>query len=382
MTSYDAVLLLSFGGPEGPEDVIDFLANVTRGRGIPRERLAEVGKHYDHFGGISPINAQNRALISALQVELAARGHSLPIYFGNRNWHPLLAETLAEMVADGVGRALVILTSAYSSYSGCRQYRENLAAAVAEAGLTGQLEVDKVRAYFDHPGFIEPMVQHTLTALGELPVVDGATRLVFSTHSIPVASAARSGPPGAYDPGAGGAYVGQHLAVAELIADTVGDRLGREIDWRLVYQSRSGPPDMPWLEPDISVHLAEISAEGASGAVIVPIGFVSDHMEVAWDLDTVAVADARQLGLPVVRAATVGTDPVFVSGLADLVEERLADTPSSDRPAMTPLGPSHDVCPVGCCANPRGFVPAVCGSDPQVSVSPAGPVPVAGETRG
>ena len=169
MTSYDALLLLSFGGPEGPDDVVDFLANVTRGRGIPRERLAEVGKHYQHFGGVSPINAQNRALIAALGEELGARGHSLPIYFGNRNWHPMLAETLVDMAADGVGRALVILTSAYSCYSGCRQYRENLAAAAAEIGPAGRLELDKVRAYFDHPGFVEPMVEHTLAALASQP---------------------------------------------------------------------------------------------------------------------------------------------------------------------------------------------------------------------
>lgn len=379
MTSYDALLLLSFGGPEGPDEVVDFLANVTRGRGIPRERLAEVGTHYQHFGGVSPINAQNRALIAALKAELGARGHSLPIYFGNRNWHPMLAETLVDMAADGVGRALVILTSAYSCYSGCRQYRENLAAAVAEGGLAGRLELDKVRAYFDHPGFVEPMVENTLAALAKLPSVDDATRLVFSTHSIPVASAAGSGPPGAYDPTTGGAYVAQHLAVAELIADTVGVRPAREFDWALVYQSRSGPPQVPWLEPDISQHLEQLSAAGASGAVIVPIGFVSDHMEVVWDLDTVAVADAERLGLPVARAATAGTDPLFVAGLADLVEERLMDTPVADRPAMTPLGPNPDVCPVGCCANPRGPVSALCGSDPQAPASTAGQSPPASD---
>lgn len=379
MTSYDALLLLSFGGPEGPDEVVDFLANVTRGRGIPRERLAEVGQHYQHFGGVSPINAQNRALIAALDTEMRVRGHSLPIYFGNRNWHPLLADTLAEMAADGVRRALVIVTSAYSCYSGCRQYRENLAAAVTDAGLDGRLELDKVRAYFDHPGFVEPMVEHTLAALAELPSVDDATRLVFTTHSIPVSSAAASGPPGAYDPATGGAYVAQHLAVAALIADAVGARLGRELDWQLVYQSRSGPPEMPWLEPDVSDHLEQISGQGATGAVIIPIGFVSDHMEVVWDLDTVAVADAERLRLPVARAATVGTDALFVSGLADLVEERLADTPVSDRPALTPLGPNPDICPAGCCANPRGPVAALCGADPQAA---AGSRPPAGGHHG
>lgn len=363
MTQYDAILLLSFGGPEGPDDVIDFLANVTRGRGIPRERLAAVGEHYAHFGGVSPINRQNRELIAALQPELQRRGIDLPVYFGNRNWHPMLADTLRVMADDGVRRALVIVTSAYSSYSGCRQYRENLADAVAESGIGDQIRFDKVRHYFDHPGFIEPMVANTLAALDSLPSVDDDTNLVFTTHSIPLASAASSGPPGLYDPESGGAYVAQHRAVASVIAEQVGQMIGRDLRWDLVYQSRSGAPHIPWLEPDISDHLAALSSAGASGAVIIPIGFISDHMEVVWDLDTVALDDAARLGLPAARAATVGCAPGFVAALADLVTERLDDLPAGQRPALTALGPSYDVCPAGCCPNPRGERPALCGLD-------------------
>lgn len=229
MTDYDAILFLSFGGPEGPDDVIDFLANVTRGRGIPRERLAAVGEHYQHFGGVSPINAQNRELIAALETELRARDIDLPVYFGNRNWHPMLADTLGEMDRDGIQQALCIVTSAYSSYSGCRQYRENLADAVATAGIEDRMRFDKVRHYFDHPGFVGPMVSNTLAALRTLPTVDDETRLVFTTHSIPTASAAASGPPGAYDQAQGGAYVTQHRAVAELIAEEVAQLSGRQL---------------------------------------------------------------------------------------------------------------------------------------------------------
>lgn len=363
MTQYDALLWLSFGGPEGPDDVIPFLENVTRGKGIPPERLAEVGEHYFHFGGVSPINAQNRELIAALEAELAARSIDLPVYFGNRNWHPLLAETLRTMVDDGVRRVLVLVSSAYSSYSGCRQYRENLAAAVTEAGAAGVLHIDKVRHYFDHPGFIAANVDAVVAALGDMDSVDADTRLVFTTHSIPTASAATSGPPGWYDPASGGAYVAQHRAVAEVVTERVSAQVGVPLGWDLVYQSRSGPPQVPWLEPDISDHLDALSEAGASGAVIVPIGFVSDHMEVVWDLDTEAMAHADEIGLPCVRAATVGTATAFVGGLVDLIVERLADTPPEQRPADTPLGPSYDVCPAGCCPNPRASRPALCGED-------------------
>lgn len=363
MADYDALLWLSFGGPEGPDDVIPFLENVTRGRGIPPERLEEVGAHYRHFGGVSPINAQNRELVDALRLELAGRGIELPLYFGNRNWHPLLPDTLREIAADGHRRILVLVSSAYSSYSGCRQYRENLAAAVAETGLGDVLSIDKVRHYFDHPGFVEPMVESVLAALAELETVDADTRLVFTTHSIPTASAATSGPPGWYDPDSGGAYVAQHAAVAQLVRDAVVERVGLPLPWDLVYQSRSGPPQIPWLEPDISDHLDACLASGASAAVMIPIGFISDHMEVIWDLDTEATEHAHEIGLPVVRAATVGVDPKFVAGLVDLVVERLTDAPVATRPALTKFGPSYDACPVGCCPNPRVDKPALASAD-------------------
>ncbi|MCB0916041.1 MAG: ferrochelatase [Actinobacteria bacterium] len=367
MTDYDALLWLSFGGPEGPDDVIPFLQNVTRGRGIPVERLAEVGEHYQHFGGVSPINAQNRALIAAIETELAERGIDLPVYFGNRNWHPLLADTLQEIAADGHRRVLVAVSSAYASYSGCRQYRENLAAAVDEAQVGEQLTLDKVRHYFDHPGFVEPMIDSVVAAIEALPAVDADTRLVFTTHSIPVAAAAASGPPGWYDAEEGGAYVAQHRAVAQVIVDGVETRLGRPFAWDLVYQSRSGPPHIPWLEPDICDHLDVCAEQGVSGVVMIPVGFISDHMEVIWDLDTEAADHARAIGLPCTRAATVGVAPAFVAGLVDLVVERLADTPPRLRPALTRFGPSYDACPVGCCPNPRGEKPALCTAPGEVA---------------
>jgi ferrochelatase len=352
--SYDALLLVSFGGPEGPDDVLPFLENATRGRGIPRERLVEVGAHYASFGGVSPINEQNRALLAALRTDLAAAELDLPVYWGNRNWDPYLADALRAMRADGVTRALCLMTSAYASYSGCRQYRENLADAVTEVeadGLGPAPALDKIRHYFDHPGFVGPVVDATVDAVGRVGVP--RPRLVFSTHSIPLASAAASGPDG-------DAYLAQHRAVAALVYAAVAERVGVEDDWDLVYQSRSGAPHVPWLEPDISDHLDELSARGTPGVVIVPIGFVSDHMEVVWDLDTVALGHARELGLPAARAGTPGTDPRFVAMVRELVLERVGLGPAV---AMTPLGPSYDVCPAGCCANPRGPRPALCGSD-------------------
>ncbi len=354
MTHYDAVLLVSFGGPEGPDDVVPFLENVTRGRGIPRDRLVEVGAHYDRFGGVSPINAQNRALLAALREAV-----DLPVYWGNRNWAPYLVDALRQMRDDGVGRALAFVTAAYSSYSGCRQYRENLADAVTEVG-PGAPVLDKVRHYFDHPGFVAPFVDATVAALDELarsaPSAGGGARLVFTTHSIPTASAEGSGPEG-------GAYVAQHRVTAGLVAAGVAAATGREHAWDLVYQSRSGPPTQPWLEPDVSDHLRQLHDEGVPGVVLVPIGFVSDHMEVIYDLDTVARQSAEELGLPLARAATPGTDPRFVAMVADLVRERVADVPRGDRAALSPLGPWPDVCAAGCCPNPRGPRPALCGED-------------------
>ncbi|WP_328968146.1 ferrochelatase [Streptomyces sp. NBC_00239] len=365
---YDALLLLSFGGPEGPDDVVPFLENVTRGRGIPRERLKEVGQHYFGFGGISPINAQNRELLDALRKDFAGHGLDLPVYWGNRNWAPYLTDTLREMVRDGRRRIAVLATSAYASYSGCRQYRENLAdalATLAEEGLELP-RVDKLRHYFNHPGFVAPMTDGVLDALAALPqgVRDGA-RLAFTTHSIPTAAADTSGPAEEHTGGGeGGAYVRQHLDVARLIAGEVAERTGRTHPWELVYQSRSGAPHIPWLEPDICDHLEAQAAAGAPAVVMVPIGFVSDHMEVLYDLDTEATAKAAELGLPVARSATVGADPRFAAAVRELVLERAARERGEGAPEcwVGTLGQSHDVCPVGCCPA-RAARPAAAGVD-------------------
>ncbi|MDT9683759.1 ferrochelatase [Streptomyces sp. TRM76323] len=362
---YDALLLLSFGGPEGPEDVVPFLENVTRGRGIPKERLKEVGQHYFLFGGVSPINDQCRALLAALREDFAAAGLDLPVYWGNRNWAPYLTDTLREMVRDGRRRIAVLATSAYASYSGCRQYRENLADALAALEAEGLPlpKVDKLRHYFNHPGFVEPMVEGVLSSLAELdePVRAGA-HLAFTTHSIPDSAADTSGPVGEH--GEGGAYVRQHLDVARLIAGAVRERTGVDHPWKLVYQSRSGAPHVPWLEPDICDHLEELHEAGAPAAVMVPIGFVSDHMEVLYDLDTEATAKAAELGLPVRRSATVGADPRFAAAVRDLLLERAATERGAavERCALGALGPSHDLCPVGCCPA-RAKRPAAAGAD-------------------
>ncbi|MFD9585916.1 MULTISPECIES: ferrochelatase [unclassified Streptomyces] len=364
-TPYDALLLLSFGGPEGPDDVVPFLENVTRGRGIPKERLKEVGQHYFLFDGISPINDQNRALLDVLRKDFADHGLDLPVYWGNRNWAPYLTDTLREMVTDGRRRILVLATSAYASYSGCRQYREDLAGAIAALESEG-LElprIDKLRHYFNHPGFVGPMTEGVLRSLAELPEeVRADAHLAFTTHSIPTAAADTSGPVEGH--GGGGAYVRQHLDVARLIVEEVRERTGVDHPWRLVYQSRSGAPHIPWLEPDICDHLEELHGAGAPAAVMVPIGFVSDHMEVLYDLDTEARAKAAELGLPVRRSATVGSDPRFAAAVRDLVLERAAAesgrrvTPC----ALGALGASHDLCPVGCCPA-RTPKPAAAGAD-------------------
>ncbi|MYX38480.1 MULTISPECIES: ferrochelatase [unclassified Streptomyces] len=365
---YDALLLLSFGGPEGPDDVVPFLENVTRGRGIPRERLREVGQHYFLFGGVSPINAQNRELLEALRKDFAGHGLDLPVYWGNRNWAPYLTDTLRELTEDGHRRVLVLATSAYASYSGCRQYRENLADSLAALEAEGRTvpRVDKLRHYFNHPGFVRPMVDAVLTALATLPedVREGA-HLAFTTHSIPTAAADTSGRPEDHtEDGAGGAYVAEHLDTARLIADAVREATGTDRPWKLVYQSRSGAPHIPWLEPDICDHLEELHDSGVPAAVMVPIGFVSDHMEVKYDLDTEATAKAAELGLPVARAATVGADPRFAAAVRELVLERAATERglAPERCALGALGPSHDVCPVGCCParSPR---PAAAGAE-------------------
>ena len=366
--AYDAILLAGFGGPEGQDDVIPFLRNVTRGRGIPDERLEEVAHHYRHFGGVSPINDQNRELKAALDAELARRGIDLPVYWGNRNWDPYLADALQAAYDDGHRTLLTIATSAYSSFSSCRQYREDIAIALETTGLEGQVTVDKVRQYFDHPGFVEPFVEGVVAGVRELlaQVEDAAAiKLLFSTHSIPSTDAERSGPRDR-DLGDGGAYAAQHLAVSELVATEAARVLGVErLGWELVYQSRSGPPTQPWLDPDVNDRIAELPAEGIRAVAVVPVGFLSDHMEVLWDLDTEAKESAAEAGLAFVRVPTPGSHRRFVEGLVDLVLERRDGTPASARPALTALGPWFDVCRPGCCENVRaGFKPAAAGVAP------------------
>ncbi|MEW9530248.1 ferrochelatase [Microbispora sp. NPDC049125] len=315
-TGYDALLVVSFGGPEKPEDVMPFLENVVRGRGVPRDRLLEVEGHYQGFGGVSPINQQCRDLIAALDV-------GLPVYWGNRNWHPFLEDTVRRMKDDGVVKAAAFVTAAYSSYSSCRQYLDDIARA--RAAVPGAPEIVKLRHYYDHPGFVAAMADHTREALGRLPAsVREDARLVFTAHSIPVSMARTAGP-------RGGAYEAQLRRAAELVTAQVDH--GRP--WDLVWQSRSGPPHVPWLEPDVCDHLEALHAGGVPAAVLVPIGFVSDHMEVVYDLDVEAAATADKLGMALTRAATAGTHPRFVSMVSELLAE-----------------PEPAPCPAGCCPAP------------------------------
>ena len=333
---YDAVLLVSFGGPEGMDDVMPFLANVVRGRNVPPERLQQTAAHYAHFGGRSPLPGQSRALVAALEQELAAHGPRLPVYLGNRNWHPFLADTLRQMAKDGVERALAFFTSAYGSYSGCRQYLENVEAARAEVGAKAPA-VDKLRAFYNHPGFVEPLVELVGAAFERIDEPRrAAARLVFTAHSLPRALAAAS-------------YYEAELGET---AGLVAERLGRT-GFALVYQSRSGPPSQPWLEPDIAPHLRALASEGVKDVVVAPIGFLSDHMEVVYDLDLDARARAVELGLNLVRAATVGTHPRFVRMIRELVEERVLG--KALRPSLGTRGPAPDECAPGCCvvARPR-----------------------------
>lgn len=367
--AYDALVLAGFGGPEGQDDVIPFLRNVTRGRGIPDERLEEVAVHYRHFGGVSPINDQNRALKAALEAEIARRGLDLPVYWGNRNWDPYLHEAFQAAADAGHTTLLVLATSAYSSYSSDRQYREDIAHAVEEAGLSGTVTADKVRLFFDHPGFVAPFQEGLDAAvtqfLGE-GLAPEEIQVLFTTHSIPTADAERSGPRDV-DWGEGGAYAAQHLAVAEHLMQTLGGAVegGGSVPWELVYQSRSGPPSQPWLEPDINDVIETLPARGRKAVVIVPLGFVSDHMEVMWDLDTEATDAAKEAGLRSIRTATPGVHPAFVAGLVDLVVERLEGTPASERPHVTDLGPWYDVARPGDSENVRlGFRPAAAGIAP------------------
>ena len=329
---YDAILVISFGGPEKPEDVIPFLENVLRGKPVPRERMLEVAEHYYHFGGVSPINAQNREFIAALRVELNRSKIDLPIYWGNRNWHPMLADTLREMQRDGKRRAIAFITSAYSSYSGCRQYRENVQVARDEVGADAP-EIDKLRVFYNHPGFVSANVDRIRTALEQLPPDQRATaRVAFTAHSIPLSMSNNCD------------YVRQLEECCRLVASSLEIPSNR---WRLVYQSRSGRPGDPWLEPDIVDHIREIHSAGTKSLVIAPIGFLSDHMEVIFDLDEEAQTICHELGITMIRAATVGSHPDFVACIRELIEERLGLR--QERRAIGQFGPNHDVCPTDCC---------------------------------
>jgi ferrochelatase len=332
---YDALLVVSFGGPEGMDEVVPFLENVLRGKNVPPERLRAVAAHYEHFGGVSPMNGHCRALVAALRAELDRHGPRVPVYWGNRHWRPMLADTLRRMADDGVRRALAFATSAYASHSGCRQYLDDIARARAQVGERAPT-VDKLRQFYNHPGFVEPLVEHVAAAFDRVPQARrAAARLVFTAHSIPRLQAATSD------------YEAQLQETAGLVALPL---LRRE--WSLVYQSRSGSPSQPWLEPDIVDHLRALAAEGVKDVVVAPIGFTSDHMEVLYDLDLEAKGRAIELGLNMVRAATVGTHPRFVRMVRELVEERLSGAPL--RLHLGARGPAPDVCPPGCCPSGRG----------------------------
>jgi ferrochelatase len=328
---YDALLVVSFGAPEGREEVLPFLENVLRGKNVPPERMMEVAGHYEHFGGVSPLNAQVRALMESLETELADHGIRLPMYWGNRNWHPLLADTLRAMAGDGVRRALAFVTSAYSSYSGCRQYLEDIERARAQVGDRAP-QVDKLRAFYNHPGFIESQVEKVREAIDRVPADRRSdVRLVYTAHSIPMAMAR------------GCRYAAQLEEAARLVSARVGP-----YPWKVVYQSRSGPPGQAWLEPDVCSYLRQLHEQGTAGhVVLVPIGFTSDHLEVVYDLDVEAAGLGRDLGLPMVRAETVGTQGRFVRMIRELIVERMKGL--ADRPVVGPSQPCPDVCPADCC---------------------------------
>jgi ferrochelatase len=359
MQPYDAILLLSFGGPEGPEEVVPFLRRVTAGRGIPDERLEQVGEHYFQFGGRSPLNDQNRALIAALRAELDARGDATPVIWGNRNSAPFLVDTLREAHGGGLRRLVAVTTSAYSSYSSCRQYRENLADAVGELRDEGlDVMIDKIAPFAPRAGFVRANLRHVVEALRTLDgIPDNEVALLFVTHSIPDAMDQTSGP----GDGDGHLYQRQHLALASAVTEEANAALGRDLVGELVFCSRSGPPSQPWLEPDVNDRLKELVAQGRTAVVAAPLGFISDHMEVVYDLDTEAAATAQELGLRFVRASTVGTDPTFVSDLVDAVAERAAEALGEPVPEFE--GRMASACAAGCCPNLRAARPALCGRD-------------------
>jgi protoporphyrin/coproporphyrin ferrochelatase len=327
---YDAILVLSFGGPEKHGDVIPFLENVLRGRNAPRERMLEVAEHYYLFDGRSPINEQNRALIAALERELGRLGPRLPVFWGNRNWEPYLPDTLRRMADEGVRHALAFATSAYSSYSGCRQYREDVFRAQAAVGPDAP-EVLKLRTFFNHPGFVEANAERVRDAIARIPDERrAAAPIVFTAHSIPTAMADRC------------RYAEQLGETARLVAEAVG-----VTDYAVVYQSRSGPPHMPWLEPDVCDHLRALGERGVTDVVVSPVGFVSDHLEVLFDLDVEAVDVGKEIGVDVVRAGAAGTHPAFVAMIRELIQERLDAT--VEKRVVGRLGPNPDVCPTNCC---------------------------------
>ncbi|GGG09774.1 ferrochelatase [Rhodococcoides trifolii] len=340
-SGFDALLLLSFGGPEKPEDVRPFLENVTRGRGVPPERLDDVAQHYMHFGGVSPINRLNREIIAAVEAEFALTGIELPVYFGNRNWHPMVEDTVAEMARDGVRSALVFPTSAWGGYSGCRQYHEDIARA-RDAYGPGAPALRKIRQYYDHPLMVESFADAIVAARRRLPEERrDAARLVFTAHSVPVSADATAGPPS----DGGHLYSRQVAEASKLCAAAAGVD-----DFDLVWQSRSGPPQIPWLDPDICDHLESLSAGGVDAVIVCPVGFVSDHLEVVWDLDTEGAEKAAELGMSYSRVGTPGSDPRFATLIRTLVEEYSGGTPVrlGSEPAY---GTSQDgsLCNVGCC---------------------------------
>lgn len=334
MSQYDAIIVVSFGGPDKPDDVLPFLENVVRGKRVPRERLMEVAEHYYHFGGKSPINEQNLALIDALREELKQNGPDIPIYYGNRNWHPLLPETLDQMKQDGVKKALAFFTSGFSCYSGCRQYRENILEAQKMVG-EGAPKIDLLRKFYNHPGFVEPMGTLTKDKIASLSADGrGKNKLLFCAHSIPTVMADHC------------RYEEQLRESSKLIAE-----IAESDDWELVYQSRSGPPSQPWLEPDICDRIEQLKEEGYKAVTIIPVGFVSDHMEVLFDLDTEAVEKAAECGLELARVPTIGVHPGFIAMIGELIRERFGL--QEEKRALGSHGPSHDICPANCCLYPR-----------------------------
>ena len=336
---YDAILFLSFGGPEKHEDVIPFLENVLRGKPVPRERLLEVAEHYYHFGGISPINEQCRVLIAELREELDAHDIRLPIYWGNRNWKPYLNDTMVQMKQDGVKRALTYVTSGFSCYSGCRQYRENIAAALEQPEADG-LQIDKLRVFYNHPDFIAVLAEQVGIALANFPVdVRDAVHVAFTAHSIPLSMSSTSD------------YEKQLRESCRLVAEQLELPESR---WKLVYQSRSGRPQDPWLEPDILDHLREAKSHGVEKVVISPIGFLSDHMEVLYDLDDEARRFCDEHAIRMVRAGTPGNHPRFVSMIRKLIQERIH---GADRECVGQFPANHDVCPLDCCPAPSSVRP-------------------------